>query len=270
MTAPKSPSDTADATCKGNRIGAGAFSRALLDPDAPPPAGLVGPDGKAAGKRFNVYRNNVIVSLCEALEQTFPAIVTLVGDAYFKALSRAFVVDHPPQTPVLMWYGGAFAGFLEEFPPLAAYPYLADVARVEWAWLQAFHAADAPPLDPAVLSSLAPEEVASVRFVRHPAADIVTSKWPVLDLVRANRFAEDAAGVDLDVPQAVLVTRPELDVEVLLLRPGADVFLRALFEGASLGEAAARALDMTPEFSLADSLSDCLSGGAFTAVEGHG
>ncbi|WP_299816499.1 DUF2063 domain-containing protein [uncultured Roseibium sp.] len=270
MAAPKPSSDRSESTDAGAAPGSREFSEALLDPEAAPPAGLVGPDGKAAPKRFNVYRNNVIVSLSEALGQSFPAILSLLGEDYFNALARAFVTRHPPETPVLMWYGGAFADFLERFPPLAAYPYLADVARVEWAWLQAYHAADATPLNPAELSAVAPDKIAGVRFARHPAAAVVTSKWPVLDLVRANRFATDTAdSIDLDAPQSVLVTRPDMDVGVFLLRPGGEVFLSALFEGTTLGEAAASALEKTSEFSLADCLSDCLSSGAFTAIEGY-
>ncbi|WP_082836931.1 DNA-binding domain-containing protein [Labrenzia sp. OB1] len=270
MAAPNSLSGTGNPTGAGAGSGSREFSKALLDPDAAPPSGLVGPDGKAAPKRFNVYRNNVIVSLSEALGQSFPTILSLVGEDYFNALARTFVTHHPPETPVLMWYGDGFAAFLESFPPLAAYPYLADVARVEWAWLQAYHAADAAPLDPADLGAVAPEKIASVRFARHPAAAIVTSNWPVLDLVRANRFATDTVvNIDLDEPQSVLVTRPDMDVSVFLLRPGGEVFLSALFEGTTLEEAAASALEKTSEFSLADCLSDCLSSGAFAAIEGY-
>ena len=111
------------------RLSTADFGEALWDPDAETPAGLIGPDGKIAPKRFSVYRNNVIVSLTEALEQTFPAIQNLLGEEYFKALARAFVVQHPPKSPVLIWYGADFAAFIEAFPPLEAYPYLATSAR---------------------------------------------------------------------------------------------------------------------------------------------
>lgn len=247
-------------------VGAADFGKALWDPEADTPAGLIGPDGKTAPKRFNVYRNNVIVSLTEALEQTFPAIRNLLGDDYFKALARAFVVQHPPKSPVLIWYGSEFAAFLEDFPPLAAYPYLADVARVEWAWVQAFHAADAEPLDPAALGSVAPDAIGSVRFKPHPSAVLVASRWPVCDLVRLNRFEQGTgAAIDrLDTPQTVLISRPALDVELLQLRPGGDVFAYALLSGAALGEAAALAEAQEAEFSLSDCLSDCLSLGVFT------
>lgn len=248
--------------------GASEFGSALLDPEAGTPDGLIGPDGLHAPKRFNVYRNNVIVSLCEALGETFPAIKSLLGDDYFNALARAFVASHPPQSPVLMWYGADFPDFIDAFPPLENYPYLADVARLEWHWLQAYHAADKTPMDPGVLGGIAPEEVGAVRFEVHPATALVISRWPVLDLVRVNRFEPEAnLEISLQEPQSVLMTRPELDVDLYLLRPGGDVFLKALSSGETLGEAAARAQAEFAEFSLSDCLSDCLSSGAFTGVE---
>ncbi|WP_209017416.1 DNA-binding domain-containing protein [Roseibium aggregatum] len=250
-----------------SKTGAKDFAGALLDSAAATPDGIVGPDGKAAPKRFNVYRNNVVVSLCEALGQIYPAVKTLLGDEYFNAVARAFVTRHPPQSPVLIWYGGAFAAFIEEFPPLEAYPYLVDVARAEWSWLQAYHAADAAPMDPALLGALDPEKVGEARLEKHPAALLVRSDWPVLDLLRANRFfPEDAVAVDLSLSQSVLITRPDLDVEIRLPYPGGAVFIEALFEGFALAEAAGKAQSQCAEFSLSDCLSDCLSSGAFTGL----
>ncbi|MCV0425816.1 MAG: DNA-binding domain-containing protein [Roseibium sp.] len=249
-------------------IGTGDFGQALWDPDSDTPAGLVGPDGKTAPKRFNVYRNNVIVSLVEALERTFPAVGNLLGEDYFKALARAYVLKEPPNSPVLIWYGGGFADFIEAFPPLEAYPYLADVARLEWAWLQAFHAGDAHALDPVALGEVEPDRLGSVRFVFHPAASVINSRWPVWDLVRANRFEPDAElEIDLQLSQSVLVTRPELDVELLLLRPGGAVFLTSLADGKPLAEAAEDALSSVSEFSLSECLSDLLSNGVFTDLQ---
>lgn len=244
------------------------FGRALLDASAETPEGVIGPDGNSAPKRFNVYRNNVIVSLCEALGQTFPAVRSLLGDEYFTALAKAFVTAHPPVSPVLIWYGGDFPGFLEAFPPLEAYPYLADVARAEWAWLQAYHAEDAAPLDPALLAAVDPHNLADIRLRRHPAAEVIASRWPLFDLLRANRFDPGATEtVDLAEAQPVLIARPELDVGVMPLRPGAAEFVLALFEGATLGKAAESGQAAAPDFDLSASLSDCLSAGSFTGLE---
>jgi len=50
------------------------FAAALLDPNMPVPLGLVGPDRETSEKRFNVYRNNVVAGLVEALKAAFPAV----------------------------------------------------------------------------------------------------------------------------------------------------------------------------------------------------
>lgn len=243
-----------------------SFSAALIDADLPVPDGIVGPDGKPAPKRFNVYRNNVIVSLTEALAQTYPAIERLLGEDYFKALARSFVIDHPPSSPVLLWYGAKFPDFIEAFPPLSAYPYLADVARLEWAWLQAYHAEDAEPLDPQVLGSVAPENVGDIRFKLHPAANCISSPWPVLSIALANRFSlEDPPAIDLETSESVLIARPALDVGLHRMRPGGDLFFQAL-ETHTLQEAANKALAEIPEFDLSGCLSDFLSAGAFSGL----
>ncbi|MEO1112848.1 MAG: DNA-binding domain-containing protein [Pseudomonadota bacterium] len=249
------------------KVSAGTFGRALWDPSAETPPGLIGPDGKTAPKRFNVYRNNVVASLCEALQQSFPAVESLLGEDYFKALARAFVAEHPPASPVLMWYGAEFGDFIGTFPPLQAYPYLADVARAEWAWLQAYHAADTVPLDPGEIGTIAPDDVGNIRFEMHPACRTLQSAWPVWDLLRANRFDPAAEiAIDLEVPQSILITRPEFEVELMLLRPGGDVFVTALANGVTLAEAAAAASGHSEAFSLSDSLSDCLANGVFTTL----
>ncbi|MBD1548427.1 DNA-binding domain-containing protein [Roseibium aggregatum] len=243
-----------------------SFSAALTDADLPVPDGVVGPDGKPAPKRFNVYRNNVIVSLTEALAQTYPAIERLLGEDYFKALARSFVTEHPPTSPVLLWYGAEFPDFIETFPPLRHYPYLADVARLEWAWLQAYHAEDAEPLDPQVLGSVSPERVADVRFTIHPAASCISSRWPVFSIALANRFClEDPPAIDLEQSESVLVARPDLEVGLHPMRPGADLFFRAL-ETHTLQEAANKALAEISEFDLSGCLSDFLSVGAFSGL----
>jgi hypothetical protein len=63
------------------------FRAALFDPAAPVPAGLTGPDGRPAGARFDVYRNNVVAGLTAALETGFPTVRALVGEVFFAAMA---------------------------------------------------------------------------------------------------------------------------------------------------------------------------------------
>ncbi len=217
------------------------FSGALTQPENPVPAGVVAPGGGSAARRFAVYRNNVIVSLTEALGRTFPAVRNLLGEEYFAALAREFIRAYPPKSPVLGDYGDDFGDFLDAFPPLASYPYLGDVARMERAYLSAYHAADAPMLNPERLAGLEGEQLAGLCFTLHPATRLVTSRWPVLSLFEANRGGDGLTDLSAG-GESVLITRPELTVELSRLEPGAFVFFQALGQGEALGEASTLAI----------------------------
>ncbi|NRG17331.1 putative DNA-binding domain-containing protein [Rhizobiales bacterium] len=247
------------------------FSAALTQPDAAVPDGVTAPSGGRANKRFAVYRNNVTVSLTAALEDSFPAIAKLLGDEYFAALAREFIRRHQPSSPLLAEYGAEFGDFLDAFPPLAAYPYLGDVARLEHAWLSAYHAADAAPLDPARLSAIPETSLGEVRFTPHPALRILASRWPILTLFKANRTGEEGQPPDLSSGgESVLVTRPSLNVTLSRLSPGASDFLEALCGGDTLGGAAALAIEKTAEFDLGTALQTALAAGAFSDIRTPG
>ena len=107
---------------------------AVLAADLPAPSYLVDHRAKPAPKRFAVYRNNVVVSLVEALMSGFPSLVPLVGETFFRAVARAYAVAHPPNSPLMLFYGEGFAAFLETFEPTKSLPFLPPVARIDWAW----------------------------------------------------------------------------------------------------------------------------------------
>ena len=184
-----------------------AFTRALLDPTAPAPSGLHGPGSPKAGKRFDVYRNNVAVGLTEALRTAFPVIRKLVGDAFFDAMAGVFLRQHPPTSPLMMHYGAEMPSFLEGFPPAASLPYLADIARLELALRRAYHAADCTALEGETLAGLAPDVLAATRFPLAPAVQVLFSPYPILSIWRANTLG----GRPGTGPEAVLVTRPGFD-----------------------------------------------------------
>ena len=152
------------------------FAAALRDPAIPPPAGVVGPDGGPAPRRFAVYRNNVLVALGNALAGAFPAVGRIVGEEFFRAMARNYVLETPPTSPVLLDYGVTFPDFIAGFEPAASLPYLPDVARLERAWREAYHAADAKPLGPADLAGIPPEDLPDAVFSLHPSLRIVPSR----------------------------------------------------------------------------------------------
>lgn len=242
------------------------FAEALLQPGGPVPHGVINPDGIPATKRFDVYRNNVIVSLIDALASRFPVVQTLVGEAFFQAAAREFVVNQPPASPVMLHYGTEFPAFLDDFPPAASVPYLGDVARLESARRTAYHAANAQQLDPALLEQIAPDHFEKLTFTTHPSLYLIESSYAILSIWQAN-----SQGTELDVPtntpQSVLICRPVLDVEVRDLPQGAYAFLTVLQQGGTLGTAAQAGLLSNPAFDLATTLTGALSAGVFTDFE---
>lgn len=232
------------------------FADAILDPNAPLPVGLVGPDGKPSAKRFAVYRNNVVVGLIETLKAAYPVIHRLVGEEFFAAMAHIYVRNEPPHTPIMLDYGASFPHFIERFEPAAPLPYLPDVARFERGWVEAYHAPEALPLPPSALGAISSEDVPTLRLVLHPSVRVVRSPFPVVRIWQANVDGQPAVPIDLgDGEEDALIVRPEMDVEVRRLPVGAAAFIRKLQDGLTIVDAAAEGLSENAQFDLGDTLS---------------
>jgi hypothetical protein len=236
------------------------FRAALLDPDRPAPTGLTDPQGRPAGRRFDVYRNNVTVSLTEALEQTFPAIRKLVGEAFFAAMAREHIRAHPPASPILRLYGSEMAGFLEHFQPVAHLAYLPDIARLELALIAAYHAADVEPVSDTTIRSLTPEAFLSARLSFAPSVHLLQSRWPIHAIWSANMTG--GAAPKAQRAEDVLIVRPEFDAEPLLLPDNSAAFLAGLMSGKTVSEA----LDTAGTFDLTALLGQLLSTRAIAEI----
>lgn len=241
---------------------------AILDPTLAPPPGLVGPDGEPSLRRFSVYRNNVVVGLSEALRASFPAVCRLVGQEFFDAMARAYVVHKPPTSPILLDYGSGFAEFISGFGPTAEIPYLADVARIERAWLEAYHELETLPLQPDALVDIPADRIAGIRLSLHPSLRIVRSAYPALTIWQMNVDGGMPAPVDLaGNAEDALILRPEAEVQVRAMPVGGAAFVMALREGHTLGVAAMEAFLVDPKFALSGNIRALVQAGAFTALQ---
>lgn len=234
-----------------------AFATALLNPDLPPPAGLCAWNGSDPAIRFAVYRNNVIVSLIDALADSFPVTQMLVGEPFFRAMAREFAYQNPPRSTVLAHYGADFPEFIWNFQPAASLPYLADVARLEYAYIHAYHAADAEVLPASQFAqTLAqPEDLPRLRMRLLPSAVLLRSPYAMVSLWAAHQAMEIAHLPDPDQPEAALIVRPDWEVTVLRIDAGTHAFIHALQNDAPLGEAAALAVETQADFDLTQAIS---------------
>lgn len=249
---------------------ASIFAAGLLDPHSPTPSLLAGPHGKSAVKRYNVYRNNVTVSLIEALAAVFPATLRITGADFFRAMARFYVRLHPPVSPLLFDYGRDFPEFIADYDYARSMPWLSDVAQIERAWLDAYHAADAEALTPADLAAIRPERLEEVALTAHPAARILRSPYPAATIFAANRAEAPGGRIETSGPEDALITRPGLDVVIRHLPQGGAAFLQHLFAGGTLGEAAAEAQKESAAFDLPANIAGMLAAGVFTTICGAG
>jgi hypothetical protein len=255
------------------------FAQALLDPNKPIPQGIISPDAPNATRRFAVCRNNVVAGLVRAMEARFPAVERIVGEDFFVAMARAFVIERPPRSPLLATYGDEFADFVGAFEPAQELRYLADVARIEAARTRAYHAADATPVGASELAALDADALIALCVDVHPSLEIVRSEHPIVTIwaiVRSehpivtiwamNSGEQQLAPIETWSEEDALIVRPYLDVEVRLLPPGGAAFLRALAEGRSLGEAADVALADDDAFDLTGNFAALIGWGLVRSV----
>ncbi|WP_085666816.1 MULTISPECIES: DUF2063 domain-containing protein [unclassified Pseudomonas] len=231
-----------------------AFSAALLDIDLPCPEGLCSANGADPASRFAVYRNNVQGSLINALADSYPVVMQLVGDEFFRAMAGIFVQSRPPHSPLMSDYGSELEDFLRGFEPASSVPYLADVARLERLRTLAYHAADALPLSQERIAAVFADADAlnELRIGVHPSLYLLDSNFAVVDIWAAHQHDATLAGIDLNHAQHALILRNGLEVEVFAVELGASQFIRQLKAGLSLTQAleSAEAFDLSQTLAL--------------------
>lgn len=221
--------------------------------------------GPSAAQRLQIYRNNHFESLGDALRAVFPVLARLVGEDYFRQLARRFITAHPLRS-------AALHGFGRELPALLStvatdWPYLADVAALEWAWHEVYHEADGAPLQPQDLARVPAAQHLDLRLALVPAARLVASPYPVLRIWQAHQ-GEAAPDFTLSLAEGgvrLLLLRRSLEIDFVLLVEAEHAWLAALASGRTLAEATLVALNLDAGFDLAAMLGRHLSLGSLSA-----
>ncbi len=246
-----------------------AFAADLWGDDLHHMQGLILDDQLPAARLFNVYRNNFQTSLTDALAAIYPVMEQLVGREFFGIIADQYIRTHPSRSGNLHNLGDAMAVFLGRYRAVSKLPYLPDVARLEWAYHQVFHAESPKLFEPKALEQVLAEDYPKLRFTLGPACRLVSSTYPIFRIWQVNQ--ENHVGnqeVDLDTgPESVLIVRLELEVELQRLEPAETEFLGALESGSNLSEAVEVSLKSSPDFDLQSTLARFLSSGGLVVPE---
>lgn len=239
-----------------------------------------------ASARVEVYRHGYFARLVECLEDDYPALAHALGAERFEALCRDFIALYPPASASLNYYGAPLADYCgrrsESWNAFAE-----ELARLEWAVVEAIHAEEGERLDVSALGRLSPEQWSAARLVPSPALRLLLCAYPVAEYYQAFQDGTAAAlgagagggALELLAPHAsaVAVSRRGEDVWRIRLSPALGELLGSLIAGAPLlgalervgsGTTSASAMDdapVTPE-ELQRAFQDWVSCGLFSGI----
>ena len=229
------------------------------------PADLFRGEAARTARRFALYRGNLTANWDRGLGNAYPVLRKLVGDEFFRAMAREFGRATPLVEGDLNHLGADLASFLEQFASLADYPYLPDMARLEWALHQAHYAQDSPALSLAVLAEMDADTLEGLRPHLREPCKLLRSPWAIKDIWQAHQPGGPPWPEDIAQLSHYLVCRPRWRAEVLALSPGEFAALQAIDDGGSLGAALEAATDADPDFDPAPALPRWLQAGIFSA-----
>jgi hypothetical protein len=208
-------------------------------------------------QNMRIYQNNVQTNLVRALKQTYPMIVKLVGEDFFRMTANEYIKQYPSRSGDLNDYGQYFSDFLAEFPAVKDLIYLAEVAQFEWTCHTLLCAAsNTTSFDAALLNRVAPEHYDQIHFNLHPASCVMKFYYPILRIIDLCK-GEIADNVDLSAGGVyLLIIRRELDIHLISLSESEFSFLTALQDNLSLATALETALQIDENFLLDKKLSE--------------
>lgn len=212
---------------------------ALLDGDEAVVSAMRADQRRSASRALTIQRDSVQAIGARALAETFPVLERLLGADSFAATARRYLAENPSRSWSLNELGKALPDWLVDFPPLADWPYLPEVALLEWAWHEVFHAADDPPQDWQKLTALNQRQQAAALLQLPTAARLVKAQYPVLDIWQANQPSEPDTALDLsdrDAQRLLIIRHGEQWPEIHHLDATDHALLLAIQASTSLGQ----------------------------------
>ncbi|MFC1237718.1 DNA-binding domain-containing protein [Vibrio sp. F74] len=160
--------------------------------------------------RIQIYRNNFIISLNEVLCSTYPIVLSLVGQECFDGLARKHILSCPLQEGNVAGYGVDFSETIKSVEQvIAAVPYLADIATLEWAIDDSNQTYNQPAPTPNLyafdkLQTFNAEQQADICLFLNPALSLIKSNYAVFSIRNAIKN-NDFVNLEINQPESGIV-----------------------------------------------------------------
>lgn len=236
------------------------FLDALYDDAAPGPIETIAGNGLEPSARLRIYRHSCDQIQTGALRAAYPAVLALVGTAFFDQTAHGYRHAYPSGSGNLQDFGAGFADYLASLSSLDSYPYLPDVARLEWRRQLAALASDAVTVDAALSADVAMASPERLTLRLHPSVQLLSSHYAVLTLWQ---WCQDPSATPpaADASEQVLLWRDGSEVAMAALDPATFRCIDMLAAGHDVPMAQSAAYKVDNAFHLESCLRDLLAQG---------
>ncbi|MCP4324021.1 MAG: DUF2063 domain-containing protein [Psychromonas sp.] len=188
-------------------------------------------------QRLQVYRNSFVMGVTEALAITYQHTMALVGEEFFNAVSREFIINQPPQENNIINYGLGFDRYLTGLPQLINMPYIAEMARFEWLLEATSNTkVESGQLDLLTLAALPEASFSDLRFTIAKQVNLFQSEQDIYQLYQM-LMTESVVETDLNSPCYLALKKlKDFRVELIDLTPIQFSLLKQIKEGKTLAE----------------------------------
>src|ERR1700735_706016 len=134
-------------------------------------------------ERLEIYNRQYWFRLISAISEDFPTLNALLGPKRFDVLILAYLAENPSMSWTLRNLGSTLPAFLDAHPEFTGrrHRLAVDVARLEWAYVEAFDGKHLDPVTAEYAGSVSPDS----RLLLQPHLQLLALSYPVDTLVLA-------------------------------------------------------------------------------------
>lgn len=217
------------------------FKEALFSEDKAFYAEIKASSEEERNVRLNVYRNNMYVSLIDALADIFPVTQMLVGENFFRAMTREFITHNPPKSPIISEYSDDFPDFIRYFEPTQSLPYLADLSALERNLLLLTNAPEYNTLEHHDVSAAfaATTDPSNLVLGLSPNCQLMTSSFAIGSLYQAHQIDTrvSMSSISINKTEHLLLSKSDLYGFFYIISEDEKYFLHSLLQHKTLESA---------------------------------
>ncbi len=214
-----------------------AFTLHVMTDDQSIVEHVVGTKNASSELRLGIYDNAYRERLIEALANDYEMLEKLLGEDNFRLMCTSYIKKHPSIYYSLRWFGSNFPHFLEYSPEKGTHDWEAELAQLEWQFIEAFDSANIETVSETDAAAIPPEAWPTLSFAFHPSVTMLNLWWNTLDLWKAAKEdAQPPQPVRLSQQSHCLMWRNNLMTQYRSLQADEAAVLSAAIAGANFSE----------------------------------